>query len=126
MRILIVEDEVRISNLLRMYLKRESFQVDVAENGDDGLNLAIQEVYDLIILDIFLPGKDGFMVLEELRKHNNTPVLFLSAQNAANDQKRGHDLGASGFISKPFSPGEVVSKVKDVLEQTKIAEHPSE
>jgi DNA-binding response OmpR family regulator len=117
--ILIVEDEVRISNLLRMYLKRESFHVDVAENGDEGLSLAIQEHYDLIILDVFMPGKDGFMVLEELRKHKNTPVLFLSAQSATADQKRGLDLGASGFISKPFSPGEVVSKVKEILSQVK-------
>lgn len=119
MEILIVEDEVRISSLLTMYLKRESFHVDVTENGNEGLDLAMQKNYDLIILDVFMPGKDGFMVLEELRKHKNTPVLFLSAQSATHDQRRGLDLGASGFISKPFSPGEVVAKVKEILSEFK-------
>lgn len=115
LKILIVEDEVRISHLLRMYLERESFNVDVVHNGDDGLTRVIQGDYDLIILDVFMPGKDGFTVLEELRKVKNTPVILLSAQSGENDRKRGLNLGANEFISKPFSPGAVAVKVKELL-----------
>ncbi|SEM93386.1 two-component system, OmpR family, response regulator ResD [Mesobacillus persicus] len=115
LKILIVEDESRISHLLSMYLKRESFHVDVADNGDDGLTKALDEDYDTIILDVFMPGKDGFMVLEGIRQHKNTPVIMLSAQSGEFDQSKGFDLGANAFISKPFSPSEVVSKVKEIL-----------
>ncbi|MCM3585453.1 response regulator [Mesobacillus maritimus] len=115
MRILIVEDETRISHLLSMYLKREAFDVDVAHNGNDGLTKALQQQYDLILLDVFLPGMDGFAVLKALRKEQKTPVIMLSAQSSEKDQKRFVELGADGFIAKPFSPGEVVSKVKEQL-----------
>lgn len=111
MKILIVEDELRISNLLKIYLERESYQVTVVHNGDDGLEHAIQEDYDLIILDVFMPGKNGFTVLEELRKLKNTPVIMLSAQS----EEQGLHLGADAFISKPFSPSAVVSKIKEIL-----------
>ncbi|WP_052352789.1 response regulator transcription factor [Neobacillus dielmonensis] len=111
MKILIVEDEIRISNLLKIYLSRESYQVTVTDNGDDGLAQALQEDYDLIILDVFMPGKNGFTVLEEVRKLKDTPVIMLSAQN----EEQGLGLGANAFISKPFSPGAVVSKVKEIL-----------
>jgi len=117
LRILIVEDEIRISNLLKLYLERESYHVDVVDNGDDGLERALQENYDLIILDVFMPGKDGFTVLEGIRKIKNTPVILLSAQSGQNDQNRGLNLGANAFISKPFSPGAVVTKVKSILFQ---------
>lgn len=111
MKILIVEDEVRISNLLKIYLGRESFQVTTAANGDEGLALALQEDFNLIILDVFMPGKNGIAVLEELRKSKDTPVIMLSAQNV----EQGQGLGANAFISKPFSPGAVVTKVKEIL-----------
>ncbi|MBM4761860.1 response regulator [Bacillus sp. B15-48] len=114
LRILIVEDEVRISQLLSMYLKRESFLVDVVDNGNDGLSKALQEDYQLIILDLFLPGKNGFEVLATLRQEKNTPVILLSAQSEANDQKRMFELGANMYISKPFSPNDVISKVKQL------------
>ncbi|MEH7076513.1 response regulator transcription factor [Neobacillus drentensis] len=115
MRILIVEDEVRISQLLKMYLVRESYDVNVADNGDDGLSCVLQENYDLIILDVFMPGKDGFTVLEEIRKCKQTPVIMLSAQSGENERNRGFQLGANEFISKPFSPGAVLTKVKEIL-----------
>lgn len=115
MKILIVEDETRISNLLKIYLQRESWHVNVEHNGEDGLNNALNEEYDLILLDVFMPGKNGFQVLEELRKLKETPVILLTAQSGEEDQLRALELGASGFISKPFSPGEVVSKIKEVL-----------
>lgn len=115
MKILIVEDETRISSLLRIYLQRESFVVNVEHNGEDGLNKALNENYDLILLDVFMPGKNGFQVLEELRKSKETPVVLLTAQSGEEDQKRALSLGANGLISKPFSPGEVVLKVKEIL-----------
>lgn len=111
LKILIVEDEIRISNLLKIYLERESYHVNVVNNGDEGLEQAINEDYDLIILDVFMPGKNGFTVLKELRKLKDTPVIMLSAQS----EEKGQNLGANAFISKPFSPGAVVSKVKDIL-----------
>lgn len=117
LKILIVDDEIRIGNLLRIYLERESFKVDMAENGDDGLDKAINEDYDLIILDVLMPGKDGYQVLKELRTVKNTPVIMLSAKCETEDLKRGHELGANEFISKPFSPGAVTTKIKELLSQ---------
>jgi two-component system response regulator ResD len=117
LKILIVDDEIRIGNLLRIYLERESFQVVVEENGDDGLDRAIKEDFDLIILDVLMPGKDGYQVLKELRTVKSTPVIMLSAKSETEDLKRGHELGANEFISKPFSPGAVTVKIKELLSQ---------
>jgi DNA-binding response OmpR family regulator len=115
LKILIVDDEIRISNLLRIYLQRESFHVDAAADGDEGLDKALHENYDLIILDVLMPGKDGFQVLEDLRKVKQTPVIMLSAKSESEDLIRGTDLGANAFISKPFSPAAVVAKIKEIL-----------
>jgi DNA-binding response OmpR family regulator len=115
LKILIVEDEVRISTLLKMYLGRESFEVTVVDNGIDGLEQSLNVDHDLIILDVFMPGINGFTVLEELRKIKDTPVIMLSAQS----EEQGKALGANAFISKPFSPGAVVEKVKEILLQNK-------
>ncbi|WP_180994203.1 response regulator transcription factor [Bacillus sp. Marseille-P3661] len=115
MKILIAEDEIRLSNLLRLYLERESYIVDIVANGNDGLEKSLQENYDLIILDVFMPGKDGFTVLEEIRKVKNTPVILLTAQSGESDHKRGFSLGANAFISKPFSPSTVVTEVNQIL-----------
>ncbi len=114
-RVLVAEDEQRISHLLKMYLEREAFVVEVADNGETALEKALQNSYDVIILDILMPGKDGFSVLEEIRKTKDTPVIMLSAKGEANDLKRGSDLGASEYILKPFSPKDVVSKIKELL-----------
>jgi DNA-binding response OmpR family regulator len=118
MKILIVEDEIRISNLLKIYLERESFIVEVTGNGEDGLDMAIQENYDLILLDVLLPIRDGFTILEELRKIKKTPVIMISAKCSEEDLKRGYGLGANEFIAKPFSPAAVVSKIKEILSLT--------
>jgi two-component system response regulator ResD len=89
--------------------------VDTADNGDEGLDQALRENYDLIILDVLMPGKDGFGVLEELRKIKDTPAIMLSAKCEEKDQLHGLNLGANEFIAKPFSPAAVVSKVKEIL-----------
>lgn len=114
-RVLIAEDEIRISNLLKLYLERESYIVDVVDNGDDGLEKALKETFDLIILDVLMPGKNGFMVLEEIRKTKNTPIIMLSAKGEEKDLQRGHDLGADDYILKPFSPRDVISKINIIL-----------
>jgi DNA-binding response OmpR family regulator len=114
-RVLVAEDEQRISQLLKMYLERESFVVEVANNGEAALEIAMKESFDVIILDILMPGMNGFSVLEEIRKTKDTPVIMLSAKGEAHDLKRGEELGASEYILKPFSPKDVVSKIKGLL-----------
>ena len=114
-KILVAEDELRIGNLLKMYLERESFQVELVANGDHALEKALSEPFDLIILDILMPGKDGFTILEEIRKNITTPVIMLSAKGEENDLRRGQELGANEYILKPFSPREVISKIKMLL-----------
>ncbi|WP_210367415.1 response regulator [Bacillus sp. REN3] len=114
-RILVAEDEARISHLLKIYLERESFIVNVVDNGKDALDIALNEPCDLIILDILMPGKDGFTVLKEVRKTQSTPVILLSAKGEAHDLQRGAELGADEYILKPFSPKEVVEKIKTML-----------
>ncbi|MGV2941297.1 response regulator transcription factor [Mesobacillus sp. LC4] len=114
-RVLVAEDEQRISQLLKMYLERESFVVEVADNGEAALEKAMEDSFDVIILDILMPGMNGFSVLEEIRKTKDIPVIMLSAKGEAHDLKRGEELGASEYILKPFSPKEVVSKIKELL-----------
>ena len=114
-KVLVAEDEQRISHLLKMYLERESFVVEVADNGESALEKALQDSYDIIILDILMPGRDGFSVLEEIRKVKDTPVIMLSAKGETSDLKRGEELGASEYILKPFSPKDVVAKIKGLL-----------
>ena len=114
-RVLVAEDEQRISQLLKMYLEREAFVVEVVDNGEAALEIAIKETFDVIILDILMPGMNGFSVLEEIRKTKDTPVIMLSAKGEAHDLKRGEELGASEYILKPFSPKDVVSKIKGLL-----------
>lgn len=116
-KILVAEDELRIGNLLKMYLERESFHVELVANGDHALEKALSESFDLIILDILMPGKDGFTILEEIRKTIHTPVIMLSAKGEENDLKRGQDLGANEYILKPFSPRDVISKIKVLLNE---------
>lgn len=116
-KVLIVEDEIRITNLLKLYLERASYQVVVANDGNDGLEKALQHDFDIIFLDLFMPGKDGFQVLEELRKSKTTPVMILSAHGESKAQARAFELGANDYILKPFSPREMMIKVKAVIDK---------
>lgn len=114
-RVLVAEDEGRISNLLKIYLEREGYSVAISDNGSEALARALNESFDLFILDVLMPGKDGFAVLEELRKTQKTPVIMLSAKGEAQDLKRGADLGANEYILKPFSPKDVIGVVQSIL-----------
>ncbi|HLR42272.1 MAG TPA: response regulator transcription factor [Pseudogracilibacillus sp.] len=117
-RVLIVDDEERIRRLIRMYLEREDFIVDEAENGTDALEKALNNEYDVILLDIMMPEMDGIQVCEELRKEKLTPVIMLSAKGEESNRVQGFEVGADDYIVKPFSPREVVLRVKAVLRRT--------
>lgn len=111
-RILIVEDEESIAELERDYLELSGFEVDIENNGMDGLAKALAEDYDLYILDLMLPGTDGFEICKQIREKKNTPILMVSAKKDDIDKIRGLGLGADDYITKPFSPSEMVARVK--------------
>lgn len=111
-KILIIEDDSAIAELERDYLDINGFACDIAGRGSTGLEKALAEDYDLIIIDIMLPGMDGFEVITQLRKKKQTPVIFLSAKNGEVDKIRGLGLGADDYMTKPFSPAELVARVK--------------
>ena len=111
-RILIVEDEESIADLERDYLELSGFQVEVANDGETGLNKAMKEEFDLIILDLMLPGVDGFEICREVRSQKNTPIIMVSAKKDDIDKIRGLGLGADDYMPKPFSPSELVARVK--------------
>jgi DNA-binding response OmpR family regulator len=111
-KILIIEDEQSIAELERDYLEINSFSVDVENSGDTGLRKAKSEDYDLIILDLMLPKVDGFEICKEIRKESNVPIIMVSAKKEDIDKIRGLGLGADDYITKPFSPSELVARVK--------------
>ncbi|HEX6594563.1 MAG TPA: response regulator transcription factor [Bacillota bacterium] len=114
-KILVVDDEERIRRLLRMYLERENYVVEEAANGKDALNLALDNDYDLILLDLMMPEMDGIEVCQHLRKEKNTPVIMLTAKGEESNRVQGFEVGTDDYIVKPFSPREVVLRVKALL-----------
>ena len=111
-KILIVEDEVAIADLEKDYLELSGFEVEIENNGTSGLARALAEEFDLFILDLMLPGIDGFEICKEIREKKNTPILMVSAKKDDIDKIRGLGLGADDYITKPFSPSELVARVK--------------
>ena len=111
-RILIVEDDTSIAELIRDYLEINGMQAEIALTGKAGLRLIIDKTYDLVLLDLMLPEMDGFEVLKRIRETKDTPVLLVSAKREDIDKIRGFGLGADDYITKPFSPGELVARVK--------------
>lgn len=111
-RILIVEDEVDIANLEKDYLELSDFEVEIENDGVAGLQRALSEEFDLFILDLMLPGIDGFEICKEIREKKNTPILMVSAKKDDIDKIRGLGLGADDYVTKPFSPSELVARVK--------------
>ena len=111
-RILIVEDEVAIADLEKDYLELSGFEVEIENDGKSGLNRALSEDFDLFILDLMLPEVDGFEICRQIREHKNTPILMVSAKKDDIDKIRGLGLGADDYVPKPFSPSELVARVK--------------
>jgi len=117
-KILVVDDEERIRRLLKMYLEREEYMIDEAENGDVALTKALENDYDLILLDIMMPGKDGIEVCRELREKKTTPIIMLTAKGEEVNRVQGFEVGTDDYIVKPFSPREVVLRVKALLRRS--------
>ena len=111
-KILIVEDEVAIAELEKDYLELSGFEVEVENDGMTGLARALAEDFDLFILDLMLPGIDGFEICKQIREKKNTPILMVSAKKEDIDKIRGLGLGADDYVTKPFSPSELVARVK--------------
>lgn len=111
-KILIVEDEEAIADLEKDYLELSGFQVEVANDGETGLEKALKEDYDMFILDLMLPGVDGFDICRQVRDVKNTPIIMVSAKKDDIDKIRGLGLGADDYMTKPFSPSELVARVK--------------
>ncbi len=117
-RILVVDDEDRIRRLLRMYLEREGYWIDEAEDGEMALKKGMEIDYDLILLDLMLPGMDGVDVCRELRNKKSTPVIMLTARGEETNRVEGFEVGADDYVVKPFSPRELVHRVKAVLRRS--------
>lgn len=120
MRILVVEDEHKIANSIKKGLEQESYAVDVAYTGDDGFDLASSESYDLILLDILLPGLDGIQICKKLRSAgNHTPILLLTAKGQVSDKVSGLDAGADDYLTKPFAFEELLARVRALIRRPK-------
>ena len=111
-KILIIEDEEAIADLEKDYLEMSGFEVEIEERGDAGLTKALKEDFDLIILDLMLPGVDGFEICKKIREEKDIPVIMVSAKKDDIDKIRGLGLGADDYMTKPFSPSELVARVK--------------
>lgn len=111
-KVLIVEDEDAIAEIERDYLELSGFDVTLASDGKEGLDIALKEDFDIIILDIMLPGMDGFDICKEIRKEKDIPIIMVSAKKEDIDKIRGLGIGADDYMTKPFSPSELVARVK--------------
>jgi two-component system copper resistance phosphate regulon response regulator CusR len=116
MKVLVVEDEPKTAAYLRTGLSENGFVVDVAEHGDDGLHLALTHEYDVMILDVMLPKRDGWSVLADLRASGKlTPVLFLTARDAVSDRVKGLELGSDDYLVKPFAFSELLARIRSIV-----------
>ncbi|MGD1918595.1 MAG: response regulator transcription factor [Pleurocapsa sp.] len=119
MNVLLVEDEAKIAEFVRAGLKERGFIVDYSGNGDEGYLLALDNEYDVIVLDIMVPGRDGLSILKQLRRQgSNTPVILLTARNELDDRLAGLNLGADDYIAKPFFVEELVARIHAVIRRS--------
>jgi len=121
MRILIIEDEIKTASYLKKGLAENGFVVDVAHQGEEGLDLALIYDYDLIILDVMLPQRDGWSIISEIRNNGKqTPVLFLTARDKVQDRVKGLELGADDYLIKPFAFSELLARIHVILRRGPI------
>ena len=118
MKLLIVDDEELIRNVIKEYAKLENYEVDEAEDGDEAIEKALSKDYDVIVMDIMMPKRDGFSAIREIKKIKDVPVIVLSARTMEEDKLNGFDLGIDDYVIKPFSPKELEARVKAVLRRT--------
>ena len=119
-RILVVDDDVDLCELLAKYLRREGFEVDIANNGETGVESALSGDHALIVLDVMLPGLNGFDVLSSIRKKSNVPVLMLTARGDDVDRIVGLEMGADDYLPKPFNPRELMARIRAILRRARI------
>ena len=123
--VLIVDDEPSIVELARIYLERDGFRVETAGSGPEGLRAVAEHCPDLVILDVMLPGLDGFGVCREIRRQADTPILMLTARTEDTDKIVGLELGADDYLTKPFNPRELAARVKAILRRTRGGQRPT-
>lgn len=121
MKILLIEDEIRVADFIKQVLETEGYKIDVENEGYKGYSAALKNSYDIIILDLMLPGKDGISILTDLRENRiNTPVLILTALSDIEDKVKGLNLGADDYLGKPFNYDELVARVKAILRRKEL------
>ncbi|NYT79602.1 heavy metal response regulator transcription factor [Alcaligenaceae bacterium] len=122
MSILVIEDDVKTGDYLKKGLSESGYSVDLARNGIDGLYMALEHDYDLLLLDVMLPGKDGWQVMSDLRQKRDVPVIFLTARDQVDDRITGLRLGADDYLVKPFSFTELLLRVRTLLRRGVVRE----
>lgn len=120
-KLLVVDDEVNIRAVVREYAEFEEYEVEEAENGMEAVEKCRQQDYDLIIMDVMMPKLDGYSASKEIKKHKNIPIIMLSARAEEYDKLFGFEIGADDYVVKPFSPKELMARVKAVLTRSKAA-----
>lgn len=111
-QVLIIEDDLNIAEMERDYLQLNGYKAEIVQDGDQGLKMALQGLYDVVIVDLMLPGKDGYEITREIRKKYEIPIIVVSARSEDIDKIRGLDYGADDYLTKPFSPSELTARIK--------------
>lgn len=119
MKLLVVDDEELIRNVIKEYAKIENYEVDEASDGDEAVKKALENDYDVIIMDIMMPKRDGFSAIKEIKQEKDTSVIVLSARTMEEDKLNGFDLGIDDYVIKPFSPKELIARIKAVTKRKK-------
>lgn len=122
MKLLVVDDELLIRNVIKEYALNEGYQVDEAEDGFEAIDKVEENDYDVIIMDIMMPHKDGFSAAKEIKEFKNIPIIFLSARTEELDKLNGFSIGADDYVTKPFSPKELIARIKAVTKRNEIEE----
>jgi DNA-binding response OmpR family regulator len=125
MRLLVIEDSIPIAGAVRAMLERRKFAVDVCNDGESGLDFLLRQPYDAAVVDIVLPERDGFSIVESARSHGiQTPILFLTARDAVEDRVRGLNTGADDYLVKPFQEDELVARINALIRRSDRPSHP--